>query len=410
MTIDLEALFIDLHRNPELSFQETRTAAIAAGHLRDLGLEVTEGIGKTGVIGLLRNGAGPVVWARADMDALPVTEQTGLPYASTATGIDPEGHEVGVMHACGHDMHVTCLLGAAARLAGDRETWRGTLLTVFQPAEEGGRGARAMVADGLFDRFGRPDVVLGQHVSPAPAGAIGLRPGPAFAASDRVRIVLHGKGAHGSRPETSVDPIVLAAATVLRLQGVVSREVAATQTAVVTVGSLHAGNAANVIPDRAELGLSVRTYDPLVRDQVLAAIERITRGEAAASGAPRDPECDVVQSFPAVVNDPDACTRLRPALAGIVGQDRIIDPGQLTGSEDVGILATEAGAPCVYWLLGGADPAAFAACRSPRDVLTVVQSLPSNHSPRFAPVVQPTISVGVGALVAAARTWLAGDE
>lgn len=404
-TDDLTDLYRDLHRNPELSFQEIRTAGLVADRLAAAGFEVHTGIGGTGVVGRLANGTGPTVLLRADMDALPVAEETGLSYASTARGTR-DSADVPVMHACGHDLHVTCLLGAADRLAGDRDGWRGTLLTVFQPAEELGRGARAMVADGLFDRFGRPEVVVGQHVSPAPAGTLALRPGPSFAGSDRVRVVLHGTGAHGSRPETSVDPIVLAAATVLRLQGIVAREIAATQTAVVTVGSLHAGTAGNVIPDRAELELSVRTFEPLVRDRVLAAIDRIVRGEAAASGAPRDPEVEVVESFPPVINDVDACARVRPALDRVVGPGRVIDPGPVTGSEDVGILATAAGAPCVYWLLGGADPALFAGAAGAADILRVVQSLPSNHSPHFAPAPEPTIRIGVAALVAAAREWL----
>ncbi len=404
---DLADLYRDLHQHPELSFEEVRTAGLVADRLTGLGFGVHTGVGGTGVVGLLANGSGPTVLLRADMDALPVQEETGLPYASAARGTTGDGVDVPLMHACGHDMHVTCLVGAAARLAGDRAGWRGTLQVVFQPAEEVGRGARAMVADGLFDRFGRPDVVLGQHVAPAPAGTIGLRPGPSFAGSDRIRIALHGKGAHGSRPETSVDPIVLAAATVMRLQGIVSREVAGTVTAVVTVGSLHAGTAGNIIPDRADLELSVRWFDQEVRDRVLAAIERIVRAEAVASAAPRDPDIELLEAFPPVVNDIEACARLHPVLSGVVGPGRVIDPGPVTGSEDVGILATAAGAPCVYWLLGGADPALFADAGGVADIVRVVQTLPSNHSPHFAPAVEPTVRVGVAALVAAAREWLA---
>ena len=225
MTVDLEALYIDLHRHPELSFQETRTAGIAATHLRDLGLEVTEGVGITGVVGELRNGEGPTVWLRADMDALPVVEETGLAYASTATGVDPDGNTVGVMHACGHDMHVTAMIGAVERLVAEREQWSGTVVVVIQPAEEYGAGARAMLDDGALDRFPQPDVVLGQHVTPLPAGTIGVRPGPQMSASDGIQVVLHGRGGHGSRPHSTVDPIVMAAATIMRLQTVVSREV-----------------------------------------------------------------------------------------------------------------------------------------------------------------------------------------
>src|SRR5215472_4355285 len=299
---DLAAVYRDLHAHPELAFAEHRTAGLAAARLRELGYETTEGVGRTGVVGVLRNGPGPVVLLRADMDALPVLERTGLPYACTARGIDGEGTDVPLMHACGHDMHVTCLLGAAEALAADAGSWRGTLL-IFQPAEEAGGGAQAMIDDGLFDRFGTPDVVLGQHVAPMPAGMLGVHPGAAFAAADALRVVLRGQGGHGSRPEACVDPVLMAAATVLRLQGIVSREVAATDTAVVTVGALHAGTKENIIPDEAELLLSVRTYDAAVRTRTLAAIERVVRAEAAASGAPADPEITLLGSFPAVVND-----------------------------------------------------------------------------------------------------------
>ena len=404
MTVDLADVYRDLHRNPELAFQETRTAGIVAEWLAGLGFEVSTGIGVTGVVGLLRNGPGPTVLLRADMDGLPVEEATGLPYASHAHGRTADGTDVPVMHACGHDMHVTCLMGAARSLGEGRESWSGTLMVVFQPAEEAGAGADAMIKDGLFERFGRPDVVLGQHVAPLPAGCIGLRPGPAFAAADALRVVLHGRGAHGSRPEASVDPVVMAAAVVLRLQTVVSREIGGTDVAVVTVGSLHAGTASNIIPDRAELLLNIRTFDPAVRERVLAAIHRIIRAEALASGAPRDPEIEVTSSFPAVENDASAVERTRAVLSALPAV--VIDPGLVTGSEDVGLLATGAGAPCVYWLLGGADPAAFAGLVGESAVAGRVAELPSNHSPLYAPVIEPTLDLGVRALVAAARSWL----
>jgi hippurate hydrolase len=402
----LADVYRDLHAHPEPSFAEHRTAGIVSERLRSLGYETATGVGGTGVVGVLRNGSGPVALLRADMDALPVLERTGLPYASTATTTGADGSTVPLMHACGHDVHVTCLLGAAAVLAGDRGSWRGTAVLVFQPAEEVGRGALALLDDGLLERFGRPDVVLGQHVAPLPAGFLGLRPGPAFAASDALRVVLHGRGAHGSRPETSVDPVLMAAATVLRLQGVVSREVAGTEMAVVTVGELHAGTRPNIIPDRAELSLTVRSFDAGVRERVLAAIERIVRAEAAASGAPREPELEFLESFPALVNDPDACTRTRLGLEAELGAGLVVDPGPVTGSEDVGRLATAAGAPLVYWLLGGADPGAFAGAQTMEELARVVRDLPSNHSPEFAPVITPTLSTGVRALVSAARTWL----
>jgi amidohydrolase len=266
---DLTGVYRDLHAHPELAFAEHRTAAIVAARLRALGYQTATGVGRTGVVGVLANGGGPTVLLRADMDALPVLEQTGLPHASAVRAKDPDGREVPLMHACGHDAHVTCLLGAADALAADAGSWRGTLMLVFQPAEETGEGARAMISDGLFDRFGLPDVVLGQHVAPMPAGFLGVRAGPAFAAADSLRVVLRGRGGHGSRPESSVDPVLMAAATVLRLQGIVSRELSAADVAVVTVGALHAGTMPNIIPDEAELLISVRTFDEAVRARVL---------------------------------------------------------------------------------------------------------------------------------------------
>jgi len=406
MTADLAALYQDIHAHPELAFAEHRTAALVADRLRGLGYQTTTGVGGTGVVGVMANGDGPIVLLRADMDALPVLEETGLPYASTARGSAREGPDVPVMHACGHDMHVTCLLGAAAELAAGSPSWHGTLLLVFQPAEETGEGARAMIDDGLFDRFGVPVVVLGQHVSPIPAGLLGLHAGPAFAAVDALRVVLHGRGAHGSRPETSVDPVVMAAATVLRLQSIVSREVGPADSAVVTVGSLHAGTTSNTIPDQAELLLSVRTFDDTVRAKTMAAIERIVRAEAAASAAPADPEIITTAAFPPVVNDPQACARLTEAFNEGVGPGLVLDPGPAHASEDVGLLATAAGAPCGYWLLGGADPAHFANVTSLADARAVVDGLPSNHSPLYAPVIEPTLRTGVTALACAARAWL----
>ena len=399
VAMDLADLYRDLHQHPELGFRETRTAAVAARELRAAGFEVTEGVGGTGVVGVLRNGDGPTALLRADMDALPVKEKTGLPYASTVVVDDTP-----VAHACGHDVHVTCLVGAARALSADRSTWSGTVLAVCQPAEEIGGGATAMVADGLFERFGRPDVVLGQHVAPIPAGVLGLRAGPAFAAADSLRITLHGRGGHGSRPEAAVDPVVMAASVVMRLQTIASREIAGTDTVVVTVGALHAGTVANIIPDDAELLVSIRTYDPGVRERTLAAVDRIVQAEAMAAGAPKPPDVTVENGFPAVVNDPEAAERTRTALASVV--PFVVDPGPVTGSEDVGVLATESGAPLVYWLLGGADLNAFEGATSIDDIRAKVAFLPANHSPLFAPVISPTLDLGTAALTAAAKAWL----
>ncbi|WP_246104689.1 amidohydrolase [Rudaeicoccus suwonensis] len=404
MPLDLIAVYQDLHAHPELGFAEHRTAGIVAEHLRAAGYEVTTGVGQTGVVGVLERGDGPTVLLRADMDALPVAEDTGLSYASTQVASRADGTTTPVMHACGHDVHTTCLIGAAYALAADRG-WSGRVLAVFQPAEELGRGARAMVADGLFDRFGTPVVVLGQHVAPLPAGVLGVRPGPAFAASDSLRITLYGKGGHGSRPETTCDPVVMAASFVMRLQTIVSRLVSANDVAVVTVGSMHVGTAHNIIADEAVLQLSVRTFDPAVREKVLEAIERFARTETLAAGSDREPLVELIESFPAVVNDGAASEQASAAFASLP-KVMVVDPGSVTGSEDVGILAIESGAPCAYWLLGGANPASFAGATSLPEIRQIVASLPSNHSPHFAPVPDPTLRVGVAALVAAARSWL----
>ena len=262
---ELEALYTDVHAHPELSMQETRTAALAAERLSAAGYDVTAAIGKTGVVGLLHNGAGPTVMLRADMDALPVEEATGLPYASNIKATDRDGKTVPVMHACGHDMHVAWLVGATTLLAQAHDTWRGTLMAVFQPAEETAEGAQAMIDDGLFGRFPKPEVVLGQHVMVGPAGTIGGRAGVITSAGDSLQIRLFGRGAHGSMPQASFDPVVMAAATVMRLQTIVSRELAAAEAAVVTIGSLQAGTKENVIPDEAVIKLNVRSFDEEVR-------------------------------------------------------------------------------------------------------------------------------------------------
>ncbi len=388
-------IYLDLHRHPELSFEEHRTAGIVAESLQAAGFEVETGVGRTGVVGVLTNGEGPTVLVRADMDALPVTEATGLDYSSTVEG---------VAHACGHDVHVTCLLAAATELAATPETWSGTLVVVFQPAEELGTGAQAMIDDGLYERHGTPVVVLGQHVAPIPAGTLGLHAGPAFAALDSLAITLHGVGGHGSSPHTTVDPVVMAASTVIGLQTVVARTVAPSDFAVVTVGRLDAGTKVNIIPPSARMEVSIRTYQESVRTRVLEAVERIVKGQAVAAGAPRDPEIEHFESMGALVNDPAACAATRPALESVGAL--VIDPGPVPGSEDVGVFASAAGCPCVYWLLGGADPAHFDGLTSVSEFAAKVASLPSNHSPEFAPVIDPTLSIGTAALVAAARHWL----
>jgi len=400
---DLEALYKDVHAHPELSMQETRTAALAADRLRAAGFEVTTGVGNTGVVGLLRNGDGPTVMLRADMDALPVEEATGAAYASKLQAADPDGKAVPVMHACGHDMHVTWLAGATALMAQAREAWRGTLMAVFQPAEETAAGAQAMIDDGLFKRFPKPDVVLGQHVMVGPAGVLGGRSGAITSAADSLQIRLFGRGAHGSMPQASIDPVVMAAAVVLRLQTIVSREVAAAESAVVTVGALQAGTKENVIPDEAIIKLNVRTFDEGVRKRVLAAIERIVNAEAEASGAPRKPEITPLDRYPLAVNDAGASKRVAEAFREYFSPERVHETGPASASEDFGSFGSEWGVPSVFWFVGGTDPDVYAKAKAANRI----NDLPTNHNPRFLPVIHPTLETGVEALVVAARTWLA---
>jgi hippurate hydrolase len=400
---DLQKLYEDIHSHPELSMQENRTAGIAADHLRSAGYEVTTGVGKTGVVGVLRNGDGPTVMLRADMDALPVKEATGLPYASEVTATDRNGETVPVMHACGHDMHVTWLVGATTLFALARESWRGTLLAVFQPAEEIAEGAQSMIDDGLFERFPKPDVILGQHVMPGPAGVISSRVGAVTSAGDSLQIKLFGRGAHGSMPQASIDPVVMAAATVMRLQTIVSREVGATDAVVLTVGALQAGTKENVIPDEALIKLNVRTYDDAVRKHVLDAIERIAEAEAAASGAPKPPEITTIDHYDLVKNDPEATKRVARAFHQYFPADRVKETGPTTASEDFGSFGAEWHVPAVFWFVGGTDPNVYEKAKAAGRL----GELPTNHNPRFAPVIHPTLETGVETLVVAAEAWLA---
>ncbi len=400
---DLQTLYMDIHAHPELSMQESRTAGIAADRLRAAGYDVTTGVGKTGVVGLLRNGDGPTVMLRADMDALPVQEATGLPYASKATTTDRDGKTVPVMHACGHDMHVSWLVGGATLLAQARAAWKGTLMAVFQPAEETAEGAQAMIDDGLLTRFPRPDVVLGQHVMVGPAGALGSRRGVITSAGDSLQIRLFGRGAHGSMPQASIDPVVMAAATVMRLQTVVSREIAPTDAVVVTIGALQVGTKENVIPDEALIKLNVRTFDEGVRKRVLAAIERIVKAEAEASGATKPPEITTLDRYGLVQNDPEATKRVGDAFREHFLADRVKETGPTTASEDFGSFGAEWQSPSVFWFVGGTDPEVYSKAKADGRLA----ELPTNHNPRFAPVIHPTLETGVEALVVAAHAWLA---
>jgi hippurate hydrolase len=390
---DVEALYKQVHAHPELSMEEERTAALAADRLEASGFDVETGVGTTGVVGILRNGSGPTVMLRADMDALPVQERTELDYSSVTDG---------VMHACGHDMHVAWLAGAARNLAARRAAWSGTLVAVFQPAEETAAGAQAMVDDRLFDRFGTPAVILAQHVMPWPAGLIVLRTGVVTSAADSFEIRLFGRGAHGSMPQASVDPVVMAASVVVRLQTIVSREVAPGESAVVTVGALQAGTKENVIPDEAVIKLNVRTFDEDVRSRVLAAIKRIVDAEAEASGAPRQPLITPLDRYQLVRNDSGAVDRLRTAFSAHFGEDRVVEIDAISASEDFGVFGTAAGVPSVFWTVGGTDPGTYARAAE----AGTVSELPTNHNPRFAPAVHPTLLTGVEAFVVAAAEWL----
>ncbi|HTL32867.1 MAG TPA: M20 family metallopeptidase [Kofleriaceae bacterium] len=402
---ELAALYKDLHAHPELSMQETSTAGLAERRLRDAGYDVTTRVGGTGVVGLLRNGAGPTVMLRADMDALPVQERTGLPYASTVTATDRDGKTVPVMHACGHDMHVTWLAGASKLLAAARHAWSGTLLVVFQPAEETAQGAQAMLDDGLFERFPKPEVVLGQHAMVGRAGELSGRAGTITSAADSLQIRLFGRGAHGSMPQASIDPVVMAAATVTRLQTIVSRELAPSEAAVVTVGSLQAGTKENVIPDEALIKLNVRTYDAGVRKRVLAAIERIVKAEAAASRAPRPPEITTLDSYPLGVNDARASERVVDAFRSHFAAERVKQTGPTSASEDFGSFGTKWQVPSTFWFVGVTDPDLYAKAAAAGEL----NKLPSNHSPFFAPVLHPSLETGVEALVVGALAWLSND-
>jgi hippurate hydrolase len=336
------------------------------------------------------------------MDALPVEEATGLPYASQVTATDAEGASVPVSHMCGHDMHVAWLAGAARLLATARSSWRGTLMSVFQPGEETAEGAQAMIDDGLFKRFPKPDVVLGQHVMVGPAGCVAGRPGAITSAADSLQVRLFGRGAHGSMPQASIDQVVMAAATVLRLQTIVSREVAAAEAAVVTIGALQAGTKENVIPDEAVIKLNVRTFDEGVRTRVLAAIEPIVNAEAEASGAPRKPEITSLDHYPLNVNDAGASKRVAEVFRSHFGADRVRETGPAPASEDFGSFGSEWGSPSVFWFVGGTDPETYAKAKAANRL----NELPVNHSPKFAPVIHPTLKTGVEAMVMASLAWL----
>ncbi|UUO04147.1 amidohydrolase [Mycolicibacterium novocastrense] len=379
-----EEFYKDLHRHPDVWGEEARTAAKVTRKLEDVGVEEIVHIGG-GVVGVIRNGEGRSVLFRADMDALPVTEATGLEYAST---------EPGKMHACGHDAHVASALGAAALLARNKGEWSGTYLALFQPGEETGKGAQAMVDDGLVDKLAdvKPDVCLGQHVLTAPeAGHVATRSGAVLSAGDSLKVTVFGQGSHGSMPHLGVDPAVLASAIVMRLQGIVSREIAPGDFGVVTVGSVRVGDSPNVIADRAELLLNVRTYDPAVRDTILGAIDRIVRAECEASGSPKEPTFETIATFPRTVNDPQVTDAVTQAFTQAFGADRVHELEPATASEDFSRIPDAFGVPYTYWSNGGFLPG---------------QHVVANHNPEFAPAIQPTLRTGTEAAIAATLAYL----
>jgi amidohydrolase len=397
-------LYIDLHQSPELSSHEIQTAFKLAARLRGLGYEVTEGVGGTGVVAILKNGAGPTVMLRTELDALPVEEKTELPYASRVHAKDDAGLDVPVMHACGHDLHMAALVGTADIMAHSKQTWHGTLMLIGQPAEETISGAKRMIEDGLFTRFPKPAVGVALHVGNIlPAGQVGITPGIYNTNADSLRITIYGKGGHGAAPSSTIDPIVIAARTILALQTIVSREVTPGEMAVVTVGYIRAGTKNNIIPDHVELGLTVRTYKADVRQQVLAAIARITKAEALAGGAPQEPLIEHLESTDSVYNDPALAQRLRAPLEAVLGKDNVITTEPKTPSEDYAYFVQQ-GVPSLYMNLGGADPQKFAESKNGGAML------PSNHSPYFAPDVDPALHTGIQAEVAVLRNLLNGNS
>lgn len=400
-------VYRSLHAKPELSWQEQETAKFAAEYLHKLSpvFDIKTKIGGHGLVGILRNGTGRTVLLRADMDALPVLEDTGLPYASTVRQVDNDGIEKPVMHACGHDMHVTSMLAAAELLVSAREHWKGTLIVLFQPAEERGGGAQAMVDEGLYTSRGvpKPDVVLGGHVMPLRAGTLGTRRGVVASAADSMRVTLFGRGGHASQPHRSLDPVVMAASAVLRLQTIVSREIAPNEPAVVTVGSLVAGHTENIISDKAELKINVRSFKTETREKVLRSVDRIIRAECAASGAEKDPVFEPTSSFPLTINDDAVTAALETSFSAHFGGDYTPEVPSLGGSEDFSILGTAIDRPCCYWVYGGVDHAKWDAAEKAG---RIAEDIPFNHSPFFAPVIEPTLTRAVDALALGALTFL----
>jgi hippurate hydrolase len=386
-----EALYVDLHKAPELSFHETATATRIAAELRSLGFDVTTGVGGTGVVAVLKNGAGPTVLLRTELDALPVTEATGLSFASTVHTKDDNGADVGVMHACGHDLHMAAVVSTARIMAGDRSRWHGTLVVIGQPAEERTSGARAMIADGLLTRFPRPDFAIAVHDDPRyPSGTVGYHAGPILSNSDAITIRIFGRGGHGARPETTVDPVVIAARTVLTLQTIVSREISPFDQAVITVGAIHGGTKRNIIPDEVRLDLTVRSFTDPVRQHLRSAIERVAKAEAAAAAAPKEPSIELSEPTYALVNDTALTTRISSMLVRELGSTRVRDFPAEGASEDFSEFQ-RAGIPTLMLKIGATEPAMYE--KAMREGTTV----PSLHSASFKPDLAPTLKAAITA-------------
>jgi hippurate hydrolase len=395
----LVTLYCHLHEHPELSFREVETAKRVASALREAGCEVTERVAKTGVVAVLKNGDGPTVLVRTDLDALPVTEQTGLPYASRVTAEGDDGRPAGVMHACGHDIHMTCLVGTARWLAAHRDRWKGTVVFIGQPAEEKVGGAKAMLADGLYRRFPKPDYALALHVlDDLETGKVAYTAGPAMASSTSVDVTVYGRGGHGAAPHETIDPIVLAAMLIVDLQTIVSREIKPIDPAVVTVGSIHGGTKHNIIPSEVRLQLTLRAYSDTVRDKLIAAIKRRAKGLADAHGAP-EPKVEVAESTPPTINDAKLVDRVVPMLKHALGDANVAPTEPVMGAEDFGLFAAE-GVPIFMFRLGSIPPQKVAESKSGRSIL------PSAHSPQYAPDPEPTIRTGIKAMTAAVEGLL----
>ncbi len=403
----LTEIYKHLHENPELSRHEEQTSAFLAAELRKLGYTVTEHVGRYGdgtqaygVVAILENGAGPRLMIRTDMDALPVAEKTGLDYASHVTTTGADGQPVSVMHACGHDLHMTVLVGVAREMAARRSQWHGTLMLIGQPAEEIIQGAQAMLNDHLYERFGRPDFIVAEHDTPdVPAGSVAVKDGPLLASATSINVVIRGIGAHGSEPEAGKDPIVLAAEFVLVAQTIVSRQIDPQEPAVLSVGTIHGGTKNNIIPDEVDLGLTLRTFSSEERDAILADIRRTANGLAAAYDIPADrmPSVTVYESAPVTINNPALADRVRAAAIAALGKDRVLTPElPHMGSEDVGLFSLNGQIPAVMYWLGAADPGKLA--ESERTGVP----LPSLHSALFAPDYAPAIPTGVTAMTAIA--------